>query len=531
MTNKLREIEWQFDADDINTVAAWLLAYPSDALLKVKRKGERRQVDIYLDTKDWRMWRAGYGLRVRYSAGHIEATMKSIAAAVDGLRQRVEINETIALATADAEYSTMAHGALVLDAPGDVGARVRRITGKHPLRVLFETHTHRTAYTLTLKNRTVGEVDLDDTTFPGGNADHAVALQRIEIELAGESQDVAELGEFVKQIVKECDLRDAKLSKFEAGLMSRALKPRRIKGADFGKTAIDAHATMADLAWSVLRRNYAAMLAHEPGARLGEVAEEIHLMRVAIRRLRAALSLFRDVLPHRLGLLRAELGWIAGELGAVRDLDVMVEQVTAWGAPADAGAAARDCFTVATVLTATRADEQGRLLAMLDSERYEKLLADFAHLLRKPPAGPGCADAPAREAMPELLAKLYRKTLKLGSKLQPDSPAPDYHQCRIRVKRLRYGLEFMKPLSPKPMKALLVGIAELQDKLGAFQDAQTALHRLRAISNAGQKSLPHATLEAIATVIQRYESHAASCLSHFPKTYRRFKGKKWKHML
>ena len=82
---------------------------------------------------------------------------------------------------------------------------------------------------------------------------------------------------------------------------------------------------MGDLAFAVLRRQLAVVRAKEPGTRLGEDPEELHDMRVATRRLRAALSMFEAVLPVRAQVFREELGWLARLLGTVRDLDVQLE--------------------------------------------------------------------------------------------------------------------------------------------------------------------------------------------------------------
>ena len=82
---------------------------------------------------------------------------------------------------------------------------------------------------------------------------------------------------------------------------------------------------MGELAYAVLRRQLAVLREKEPGTRLGEDPEELHDMRVATRRLRAALSLFADVLPVRAQVFREELGWLGRLLGAVRDLDVQLE--------------------------------------------------------------------------------------------------------------------------------------------------------------------------------------------------------------
>src|SRR6266699_3130798 len=63
------------------------------------------------------------------------------------------------------------------------------------------------------------------------------------------------------------------------------------------------------------------------GAREGEDPLHVHQMRVATRRMRAALRLFADVQPAEAGGLNDELNWIAGQLGAARDLDVQVRRL------------------------------------------------------------------------------------------------------------------------------------------------------------------------------------------------------------
>ena len=72
---------------------------------------------------------------------------------------------------------------------------------------------------------------------------------------------------------------------------------------------------MGELAFAVLRRQLAVVRDKEPGTRLGEDVEELHDMRVATRRLRAALSLFESVLPVRAQVFREELGWMGRLLG------------------------------------------------------------------------------------------------------------------------------------------------------------------------------------------------------------------------
>src|SRR5436190_1370894 len=78
-------------------------------------------------------------------------------------------------------------------------------------------------------------------------------------------------------------------------------------------------------AFAVLRRYTRDFCRHEPGTRLGEDPEELHDMRVAFRRLRAAMSTFEPVLPPRFQTFRHDLHAPGHSLGRVRDLDVQIE--------------------------------------------------------------------------------------------------------------------------------------------------------------------------------------------------------------
>src|SRR5262245_42493124 len=76
-----------------------------------------------------------------------------------------------------------------------------------------------------------------------------------------------------------------------------------------------------------LEAEYHALLAHDPGTRRGDDAEDLHQLRVATRRLRAFLRAARSLLDHDWAeALRSELGWLGGHLGPARDLDVMLER-------------------------------------------------------------------------------------------------------------------------------------------------------------------------------------------------------------
>jgi triphosphatase len=122
------------------------------------------------------------------------------------------------------------------------------------------------------------------------------------------------------------------------------------------------------------------MLAHEPGVRLGEDPEELHDMRVATRRLRAALKLYAEALPKRAERFEKDLHWAADALGDVRDLDVHLERL-AEEALVDGN---EEFFEKAiTALKERRIEARRRMLEVLNSDRYERLVSGFSGMLRR----------------------------------------------------------------------------------------------------------------------------------------------------
>ena len=90
-----QEIEWQFEAPDLEAVESWLAKHPTTSGVSVLPGGTKEITDTYYDTDDWRLYRAGYALRLRRDGGSAEATMKSLTPAEDALRRRREISEPL----------------------------------------------------------------------------------------------------------------------------------------------------------------------------------------------------------------------------------------------------------------------------------------------------------------------------------------------------------------------------------------------------------------------------------------------------
>src|SRR6266436_4703424 len=146
----------------------------------------------------------------------------------------------------------------------------------------------------------------------------------------------------------------------------------RPAAVEVGPTHIDASMGVGDVAFAIMRSQFATMLKREPGVRYGNDAEDLHQMRVAIRRIRAAMVVFEEALPARAQHLRQELGWLGSLLGAVRDLDVQLERIRGWSAaaePAERGS----LDVVAAVLDELQVKGRARLISALDSRRLGRM--------------------------------------------------------------------------------------------------------------------------------------------------------------
>ena len=214
--------------------------------------------------------------------------------------------------------------------------------------------------------------------------------------------------------------------------------------------------------------------------------EFVHDLRVATRRARSALRLFRLLFePAWSSALALELGWIALLLGTVRDLDVLTPRLDAQfeltRAAEDFREAVREAFI------ARRARAVSELVPALRSDRFARLLRTLED---SSPSYAGPADAGANVSDRDLPAGQFarRRIDKAFSKLGPwiDRPPEsltdaELHRVRILFKRLRYTCEFFRPLLGDDAGSLIGAFVGYQDCLGLHQDATTALSMLSEV--------------------------------------------------
>ncbi|HVX29175.1 MAG TPA: CYTH domain-containing protein, partial [Nitrolancea sp.] len=277
------EAEWQFDLDDLASVESWLVAYPGSSQQRVVREASVEHLDTYFDTTDWRVHRAGYALRLRRRNDAAELTLKSLASrSATDFAARRELTEALA----PSDDVTSAH------LGGPVRERVRALRGRMPLIPLFSAITRRHRYGIWTGDLRTGELALDYTTFIGETFDDQSQLLRVEIEST--NGETAALAPFVAELRAAVALEPAIASKFAIGLARNRLTP--IGPPSLDRRSFDRDVSIGEIAYTTLWQQLVEVLRNEPGTRLGDDVEALHDMRVAVRRLRAALSLFKPYL-------------------------------------------------------------------------------------------------------------------------------------------------------------------------------------------------------------------------------------------
>jgi CHAD domain-containing protein len=247
---------------------------------------------------------------------------------------------------------------------------------------------------------------------------------------------------------------------------------------------------IAEAGRKVLRFHLARMLAREEGTRDGSDPEDLHDMRVATRRQRAAWRVFGSAFRgRRTKAYRRGLREIAARLGAVRDLDVLLDAADEYrdGLPT----AEQRAMEPLLAGWRTHRDDARRLLVReLDSDDYRRWVDDYGEFVRHE----GLAVVPVAPTEPHRVrdtagsqiltayegVRAYEPVLRWAD-------VETLHELRIAGKWLRYTLEFSREALPPEASTLIARVTALQDHLGLLNDASVTAGMARSflVENAG----------------------------------------------
>ncbi|MFD7442151.1 CHAD domain-containing protein [Streptomyces sp. NPDC059909] len=263
------------------------------------------------------------------------------------------------------------------------------------------------------------------------------------------------------------------------------------KAAEAAKTVRDRGARLGpkdagEFVLAYLREQRDAVVALDPAVRR-DLPDAVHQMRVATRRMRSAFKTYRKIIDRQVtDPLGDELKWLAGELGAARDQEVLAERLR------DRVDGLPDTLVLGPVRrrltfwgTANRSDARRRSVAVLDTKRYLALLDALDALLDEPPLLEAAAAKP-EDALPKAVLKDYgrlaaRVAHALGLPAGHDRDLA-MHDARKAAKRARYAAEAATPALGKPARKFAKRMKAVQTVLGDHQDSVVARDTLRDLA-------------------------------------------------
>lgn len=258
-------------------------------------------------------------------------------------------------------------------------------------------------------------------------------------------------------------------------------------------TKLDSRCSLGEVAYRAIQKHFKKSTKYQDGVLSDQDPENLHQMRVGMRRLRTAIDVFEPAICLPVAARRSQVTKIAKQLGKVRDLDVL----QLW-------------FQHYLTLTNTSVEEVEqiqKILLRLDKRRkkrfaqipklfkskdYRQFVSAYGQWLGQPQFQTN-AERPILDVVSDILLPLLSQlflhpgwlvaTEKVDGQLYPivgldhqsldhilASAGPDLHDLRKQMKRVRYQSEFFTPFFGKSYQAQTQGFRKLQELLGLFQD-------------------------------------------------------------
>lgn len=449
----------------------------------------RRPVDqltTYFDTDKGELRKAGYSLRLRRKGKSCHQTVKHRGSDSGGFSSRPEWETRVEAAQLDFE---------ALKAT-PVGKLLTRRDMRKRLRPVSETQVRRTTWLIALGGSEI-ELILDEGRVVSEGRESPIS--EIELELKRGAR--GDLFALAQMLGEGLSLRMGVMSKSERGF--RLLEDRSARAHKAEKVRLDPAMTIGEAFAMIVQSCLRHFRLNEPLVASGMNAAALHQARVAMRRLRSALTLFRPVLVDAdFPRLRSELRWFTDQLGDARNLDVILAARPRDGARPDPA--------LARQLRRQRKEAYGRVQRTLAERRLPALILDLVAWSevgdwrsREEAGLPIGAFSQAR------LDRAWKRVRKQGKGLAALS-AEDRHRLRIEMKKLRYAAEFFASLAPRKSRSrqkLFIGhLRELQELLGELNDIETRRQLAPRLFDEGGEAPETEVADLVARAGQSYEA-------------------------
>jgi triphosphatase len=457
----------------------------------------------YFDTSDRQLHRNKIALRVRKSGKSFIQTLKRPASGYSALA-RHEWEVTVPGLMPDLDSLPPEAREIGLDGLTNAA-----------LDVVFVTRFRRRIQTLDLPAARL-ELAYDKGEITAGGRREAIN----EIELELKAGDAATLYDVALALLDSVSLRVGTLAKADRGYHLAYDPPA--EGVRANKAMVEAH----DIVVKLLGECQQHMIANQAVVQAGRTPEGVHQMRVALRRMRTAISILqRRIGSPALALVASEAKWLASTLGPVRNWDVLeVDTITGIERQCPdekAFAALREG------IGPRRSANYDHLREIFASQRYNRFLLTCGRTIERrawrndiASGSLGVLAQTADSFARETLDRLHRQALKGGSHFRRQEPEAQ-HRLRLKLKKLRYAAEFFRNVfAPKDAQRYLGRLAELQDSLGLANDAATTSGLLLELMENSDSQALHRGAGLIAGW-QARDKQVASASLH--KVWKRFK--------
>jgi CHAD domain-containing protein len=395
--------------------------------------------------------------------------------------------------------------------PSPMADLVTAHTRSHPLTAAVDLATRRAGWRLVaFDGQVLAELLVDDVRVMDGDA---VRSEFGEIELQAHRATPDDLAALTARLLAAGAVGAAPVPTAIRSLGPSASGMPDVVVREFGPEDAAGWAVRAAIADALVR-----IIRHDPGTRLGD-EEALHQLRVGVRRLRSDLRTVRSLLsPDWAPGLDAELKRLAGMLGTVRDLDVLLIHMESTH-----GDLMAPLEPMLADLRDRHAAARSALLDELRSDQYAQLLERLVVLARDPDLSEAGFE-PAGVVLPGLAAKSWRRLERRVDALDDAERASDaeLHRVRIAAKRARYAAELaarcVAPEQAEDAHRFAEDLGELQDLLGRHQDAVVAVSETHAAASAHEGDL--ALIVAAGRVIERELQAARRERRRFPELWR-----------
>jgi len=466
------------------------LALEPDALKRLQRHPLLRSLaagrrlrkatlqSTYFDTPDRKLAKRLMALRVRSDGRRFVQTLKLPRAGggTSGLQEMIEDEVEVAGAAPEPAKLSEPAAVALLSEPGVAAT----------LGPVFATRVERRALPIRLIDSEV-EVAFDEGEIVADGRSQPVCEAEFELK-SGRPERLIQLAMTLHEQVDFRLLSESKAARGFALAEHRAPEPQPAERIDLPEQATAGEALVA-----IARSCLGQLLANERAVLAGcQDPEAIHQLRVAVRRLRAAIAVFRPVVVEATGAALAEaLDWLQSASGPARDWDVFRLETLApllRRLPDDEGLAA-----LVHRADAERERARAAAVAALADRRYTGLILQVVLLIQdrgwQRPAELGQLVGPAEEPGQVFaraqVGKRVKAVLKRGRERDEADPA-SLHELRIACKKLRYTIEFFRDYLPKPrVRDALESLRDLQDCLGSLNDADVGQRLLAQAGEAG----------------------------------------------